>query len=248
MRFYEIKETSEEVIKKGPPYDPSQSSIVKKFQSELQRLGYFIGATGVDGKFGYRTARAVDSYKKDFNIQGTGNEITLDQIKAMSTQEPKPEQTQKVQGPGQKPSQPGSLEGTNVLSQNPSQRSIPRQNIIDALDKAAGQMGVKVQITPNGGRASRNATNNHPSGHAADIQIIKNGKLLTPGQAGSLYDQLIAILVKNASDKGIRPGIGGYSWGIHYDESPWRQDKASIAGRWGSGVDKGISMAQRAIG
>jgi hypothetical protein len=45
MRFYEIKETSEEVIKKGPPYDPSQSSIVKKFQSELQRLGYFIGAT-----------------------------------------------------------------------------------------------------------------------------------------------------------------------------------------------------------
>jgi len=246
MRFYEI--TNEDVLKKGPPYPPEQADTVKKFQSELERLGYFIGATGVDGKYGFRTARAVAAYKQDFNIQGNGNELTIDQVQAMSSQQPKPEPTQTFQGPGEAPSQPGSLEGTNVLAQNSSPNAVPRQNIIDALDKAAGELGIKVQITPNGGRAGRSSTQNHPGGHAADIQIVKDGRVVTPSQAGSLYDQLIAKLVKNAADRGVRPGIGGYRWGIHYDESPWRQDRASIAGRWGTGVDAGISMAQRAIG
>ena len=46
--------------------------------------------------------------------------------------------------------------------------------------------------------------------------------------------ELIETLVKNANNRGIRPGIGGYSSFIHYDESPWRQGKPGRAGVWGT--------------
>ena len=52
-----------------------------------------------------------------------------------------------------------------------------------------------------------------------------------------IYDILIETLVRNANDKGVRPGIGGYESFIHYDESPWRQGKPGRAGVWRSGFN-----------
>lgn len=116
---------------------------------------------------------------------------------------------------------------------------IPKQNIINAIDAAVAQLGsrYKARITPQGGKFRRTTgTQNHPSGDAADHYLTVDGIRVNPNQNRQLYKDYITILVRNAKAKGIRPGIGGYSAFIHYDESPWRQGLAGSAGTWGSGT------------
>tara|TARA_B100001093_G_scaffold277143_1_gene264876 strand:+ start:13878 stop:16244 length:2367 start_codon:yes stop_codon:yes gene_type:complete len=123
---------------------------------------------------------------------------------------------------------------------NPNSANLPRQNIIDALEAAITTLGegYSLVVTYNGGRSARDAgTQNHPLGHAADFYIDFKGKRLYPNYNREIYDNLINTLVRNANDKGVRPGIGGYESFIHYDESPWRQGKPGRAGVWRSGFN-----------
>ena len=62
-------------LQAGPPYPPEQKDAVKQLQKALQSAGYSVGSTGVDGKYGPRTARAVKAFKKDYNIQGNGQDV-----------------------------------------------------------------------------------------------------------------------------------------------------------------------------
>lgn len=41
---------------------------VKDFQEKLEKLGYSVGPTGVDGKFGPRTSAALAAFIKDYNL------------------------------------------------------------------------------------------------------------------------------------------------------------------------------------
>jgi peptidoglycan hydrolase-like protein with peptidoglycan-binding domain len=75
-------------LKAGPPYPPTATEAVKALQSKLQELGYSVGSTGVDGKYGPRTARAVAAYKKDNNIQSDSGVMTAAEVTAMSTASP----------------------------------------------------------------------------------------------------------------------------------------------------------------
>lgn len=93
MRFYEIKEALTDlevgmddklsmpgvpepmdpekvtkIIKQGPPYPAEQFDEVRKMQRELEKSGYSVGRTGVDGKYGPRTERAVAAFKKDYKV------------------------------------------------------------------------------------------------------------------------------------------------------------------------------------
>jgi len=74
----------------GPPYPPEQVDAVKALQTKLEELGYSVGSTGIDGKYGPRTARAVAAYMRDFNVQNTdqGRSIDNSEIQAMQTREP----------------------------------------------------------------------------------------------------------------------------------------------------------------
>lgn len=74
MRLSEIS-TGDIVLQMGPPYPPEDMDAVKELQSALNAAGYSVGSTGVDGKYGPRTARAVKAFKKDYKIQGNGQEI-----------------------------------------------------------------------------------------------------------------------------------------------------------------------------
>jgi len=56
----------------GPPYPREEMDAVKAMQKDLEELGYTVGSTGVDGKYGPRTTRAVRAFKKDYNLQGDG--------------------------------------------------------------------------------------------------------------------------------------------------------------------------------
>lgn len=133
-----------------------------------------------------------------------------------------------------------------VVATNPNPNDLPKQNIIDSVAAAVRALGpgFKAYITPNGGRAAREAgTINHPLGDAMDHYLVYNGSRINPPQDPTLYQRYIQILVDRASSRGIRPGIGGYSSFIHYDESPWRQGQAGVAGVWNNGFDVSFVLA-----
>ena len=136
-------------------------------------------------------------------------------------------------------------DGVVTHSRGPDRINWPNQNIVDAIAAAVRELGQEytAQITSNGGRAKRDTgTQNHPKGEAADHFLLLAGKRVNPSQNFSLYQRYIRILVRNAKAKGIRPGIGGYSSFIHYDESTWRQGGAGSAGTWNAGFD--VSFAK----
>ena len=72
-------------LKSGPPYPKEDIPAVKMMQQRLAKLGYSVGNTGVDGKYGPRTAAAVRAFKKDNNIQGGGQSVD---VAALATAEP----------------------------------------------------------------------------------------------------------------------------------------------------------------
>lgn len=247
------------VVSRG---DYSGSNDIREMQRNLQSLGYSLGPPGVDGKFGPYTAAALAAFKQDYGLSGDGDNASDSDLETMAAVQSGEIPRVSTPTTPSAPSggrfgsnappggggggggaatggQPGSLEGTNVMAANPDPAAVPNQNIVDALNRAASELGVQVQITPQGGRAARSSgTQNHPPGEAADFQIVQNGQLITPPQNSQLYDRLIATLVRNARARGVRPGIGGYGWGIHYDESTWRQgNSGGVAGTWNNGYD-----------
>jgi GH24 family phage-related lysozyme (muramidase) len=76
-------------LQAGPPYPTEQSEAVKSLQSKLEELGYSVGSTGIDGKYGPRTARAVSAFKRDNNLQDTdrGRSMAMTDLEKLQTAE-----------------------------------------------------------------------------------------------------------------------------------------------------------------
>lgn len=75
-------------LESGPPYPREDMSAVKQLQRTLIKLGYSVGSTGVDGKYGPRTTRAVRAFKKDNDIKGDGLSMNASDLKALATAKP----------------------------------------------------------------------------------------------------------------------------------------------------------------
>ena len=73
----EPQSNSDDFITAGPPYPPEQQGIVRAMQYALNALGYSVGETGFDGKYGPRTTRAVRAFKQDYNVPGPANQFGL---------------------------------------------------------------------------------------------------------------------------------------------------------------------------
>jgi len=77
---------SSAAIEAGPPYPPSDLERVAQMQSKLEELGYSVGSTGIDGKYGPRTSQAVKAFKEDYELSGDHFEMdaealaTLDKV------------------------------------------------------------------------------------------------------------------------------------------------------------------------
>jgi hypothetical protein len=71
------QEEEPQAINAGPPYPPQLRDLVRALQYALNTLGYSVGETGFDGKYGPRTTRAVAAFKKDYNIPGSGSQFGL---------------------------------------------------------------------------------------------------------------------------------------------------------------------------
>lgn len=72
-------------LEAGPPYPSDQRDAVKELQARLEELGYSVGSTGVDGKYGPRTTSAVRAFKKDNNITGDGMSMSADDMAKLAS-------------------------------------------------------------------------------------------------------------------------------------------------------------------
>lgn len=75
-------------LEAGPPYPSEDADAVRALQTKLEELGYPVGSTGVDGKYGPRTTRAVRAFKTDNNIQGDGLSMSAEDLEKLNTAEP----------------------------------------------------------------------------------------------------------------------------------------------------------------
>lgn len=73
-----------DILKAGPPYPPEQYDAIKKLQKDLEAIGYSVGSTGLDGKYGPRTTRAVRAFKTDYKVDGDGLSINAEGLKKLS--------------------------------------------------------------------------------------------------------------------------------------------------------------------
>lgn len=71
-------------LEQGPPYPASQKDEVSTMQQSLQDLGYSLGRTGVDGKYGPFTAAAVAAFKKDYDLKGNGSSFGKESFDMLS--------------------------------------------------------------------------------------------------------------------------------------------------------------------
>lgn len=74
-------------LEAGPPYPSEQMDAVRAMQSKLEELGYPVGSTGIDGKYGPRTVRAVRAFKQDNNLDGDGTTMSAADIEKLNTAE-----------------------------------------------------------------------------------------------------------------------------------------------------------------
>ena len=90
MRFDEFKiiEADEGGLEAGPPYPPEETGAVKQLQRTLIKLGYSVGSTGVDGKYGPRTTKAVRAFKKDNKIEGDGLSMSSSDLGKLASAKP----------------------------------------------------------------------------------------------------------------------------------------------------------------
>lgn len=251
MRFYELLEvdaidndampgSTDSPLKKGPPYPEEQTEAVAKLQGELKRLGYSLGSTGIDGKFGHRTAAALRSARKDHGMNGSPTEITKQEISALSTKKPikAPTPTGNERGGGDTVSfASGEGEGRVRMGIQGKTRNQPIQRaLMDILKTAAEAAGVDVLVTSGGqdelGKGSRRTgSTRHDGGYAADIQLSSEGKVLRTDRENPIVAKFIAAAV-DAGARGIGAGAGYMnSTGIHVDL--WGASKG--ANLWGKG-------------
>lgn len=75
-------------LESGPPYPQEDTQAVQELQRKLEDLGYSVGSTGIDGKYGPRTVAAVRAFKKDNNVQGDGLSMSAEDLETLASAEP----------------------------------------------------------------------------------------------------------------------------------------------------------------
>lgn len=72
-------------LQAGPPYPQEDTEAVKALQAKLEELGYSVGSTGKDGKYGPRTTAAVRAFKQDHNVEGDGLSMSAEALEKLNT-------------------------------------------------------------------------------------------------------------------------------------------------------------------
>jgi peptidoglycan hydrolase-like protein with peptidoglycan-binding domain len=240
MRFNEFNITEDEKdLVKGPPY--KNSDQVKAMQHALEKLGYSVGSTGVDGKYGHRTAQAVRSFKKDFNIMGSPDRMNLDDLTKLASAKPKEKPTatgNEIGGGDQVTFASGEGEGRVTMAMKGTRNQPIQKALMNILKTAADEAGVDVQVFSGGqdyrGQGGRRTGSiRHDGGYAADVYLYSKGKRLRTDNSDPIVLKFIAAAV-DAGARGIGAGPGYMgSAGIHVDLWGSRAPGGGVV--WGKG-------------
>lgn len=124
-------------LEQGPPYPPEDAEIVNAMQRQLEHLGYSVGTTGQDGKYGPRTARAVRAFKQDNNLGTDGMTMSAEDIEALlsATRVPNPTSTGNETGGAGR----GSVELPNPDGDGGSGQLRLNRGMSPLLDLSGGQ-------------------------------------------------------------------------------------------------------------
>jgi peptidoglycan hydrolase-like protein with peptidoglycan-binding domain len=155
MRYSEFKlieadVANEQSLKAGPPYPPEDVESVKALQTRLEELGYSVGSTGIDGKYGPRTTRAVRAFKKDNNISGDGLSMSASDLAALQT-------AKKVANPTTTGNSGGSIDadlGDIASLENIGQA---KETVEDFLGSSISDEDMNMLIRATAAEASRNS-------------------------------------------------------------------------------------------
>ena len=177
-------------LQAGPPYPQEDTEAVRALQTKLQALGYPVGTTGIDGKYGPRTTAAIRSYKADFDVSGDGLSISADEITAMQSAEPKedptPVQGNTAAGPaGGDGGERGTDSGSIRYENQGKIRSGGLDSRLEAmLQSTAEEVGVVVHVG-SGGQMSLEAWNRAPGpkhkNNARSATYYLNGRAVRKG-------------------------------------------------------------------
>ena len=248
MRFYEFKEavSNEPAIEQGPPF--TDTGIVQAIQDKLEQLGYSVGATGSDGKYGPRTARAVAAFKQDFGLQGDGSSLSTADLDAMRGAQPKQNPTSTGNHTSNYRGGSDNLDDIDFASGNGSGR-VRMQNrgatrnqpldsrLMSVLSTAAEEAGVDVVVFSGGQDergtpgARRTGSIRHDNGLAADVWIYSDGQRLRTTRENPIVAKFIAACVA-AGARGIGAGPG-YMDGVGIHVDLWGERAGSRT--WGAG-------------
>ena len=248
MRYSEFKEavSNEPALQKGPPYE--DIPIVQAVQDKLDELGYSVGATGSDGKYGPRTARAVAAFKQDFGLQGDGDSLSTADLDAMRGASPKQNptptgnHTTNYRGGsdnlGNIDFASGSESGRVRMQNRGATRNQPLDSrLMSVLRSAAEEAGVDVVVFSGGQDqqgtpgARRTGSIRHDNGLAADVWIYSDGQRLRTSRENPIVAKFIAACVA-AGAKGIGAGPG-YMDGVGIHVDLWGERAGSRT--WGAG-------------
>ena len=128
-------DTGSSMLQAGPPYPKDDVPQVIQLQKSLQALGYDIGSTGIDGKYGPRTTRAVRAFKADYNVPGNGLEFgktatsTIASVTKGTTPKVKPKKSDKSYAGG------GELGTMPDYSGRPGETSGKIGDLLDMISK-----------------------------------------------------------------------------------------------------------------
>lgn len=175
MRITEL--LNEQVIKNTGTYPANLTPQVKKIQTQLQRLGYDVGTTGIDGKYGPRTEKAVRRFQQDnsLKVDGIVGPETVNALTATKSRSPRGKLTN-VQTQRQ-----GGTQGSTTNTSNIGKGSAPatvRYNNPLAMYPANWQK--KYGAIPNtdtiGGGHKIAGFPDAVSGAAAGLALLQRGK------------------------------------------------------------------------
>lgn len=240
----------DDTLTKGPPYPPELQHTMSIIQNRLEELGYGVGRTGSDGKYGPRTARAIAAFKQDFNRPGGGDTFTTSDADALASAQPvdNPTPTGNHASGWTRQGSADSLSDIEFATGSESGRvrmqnsGATRNKELDPrltriLNQAAEEAGVDVVVFSGGQDrrgtpgAQRTGSIRHDDGLAADVWIYSDGQRLQTSREDPIVAKFIAACVANGA-KGIGAGPGYMNGvGIHVDL--WGERAG--ARTWGAG-------------
>lgn len=149
----ESSENANDGLEKGPPYPQEQRDQVRQVQAKLEELLYSVGNTGVDGKYGPRTARAIAAYRRDRNLPDSnrGASISAEEIEQLMGAE----RTEEITATGNRYEfnpQTGERERSNAAAGDPNApipgypEDVTRRSMEEIIRREAEIRGIEPDV------------------------------------------------------------------------------------------------------